>query len=269
MSKRREIATGRRLLLVCATALAGALGACAQVRAFDPAAIFTPATAGNGTAVAGAVEGALPVEDVEAPDLFATAEPGLWDGRPSLGGVWVAHPDVDEPLRVRVRNQLNGQSVTGALFRRERDNPGPSLQVSSDAAAALDILAGAPTPLQVTALRKKAATDRDAAQPDRPTDKAGAGGLGTDPVVSAVAAPTETPERLFVQAGVFTAEENAARAVALLQNAGVSGSVVRSGAAGSPAWRVIAGPAATREQRDTTLEKVRAAGFDDAYPVSD
>ena len=42
-----------------------------------------------------------PKESVEAPDVFQVAEAGLWDGRPSLGGIWVAHPDVTQPERVR------------------------------------------------------------------------------------------------------------------------------------------------------------------------
>lgn len=93
--------------------------------------------------------------DVEAPDVFDVNEPGLWDGRPSLGGVWVAYPGVTDPQRVIIRNTENNKSVVGALFRRERDNPGPRLQVSSDAAAALEMLAGAPTKLSVIALRKE------------------------------------------------------------------------------------------------------------------
>jgi len=94
--------------------------------------------------------------DVESPEVFSTKEDGLWDGRPSLGGVWVAHPAVKDPERVMIVNESNGKSVIGALFRRERDNPGPKLQVSSDAAAALEMLAGAPTKLSVVALRRKA-----------------------------------------------------------------------------------------------------------------
>ncbi len=94
-------------------------------------------------------------QDVEAPDVFSATEAGLWDGRPSLGGIWVAHPDVDDPERVLIRNPDNGKFVVGALFRRERDIPGPRLQVSSDAAAALGILAGSPTELDVTALRRE------------------------------------------------------------------------------------------------------------------
>lgn len=97
----------------------------------------------------------LALGDVEAPDAFQVTEEGLWDGRPSLGGTWVAHPDVADPERVIVRNEENGQSVVGALFRRERANSGPALQVSSDAAEALGMLAGAPARLSVTALRRE------------------------------------------------------------------------------------------------------------------
>ena len=91
--------------------------------------------------------------EIEAPDVFYLEETGLWDGRPSLGGVWVAHPDVGDPERVLVTNQSNGQTVIGALFRRERDNPGPEIMVSSDAAAALNVIAGQPTEFTVVALR--------------------------------------------------------------------------------------------------------------------
>lgn len=94
-------------------------------------------------------------EDVEAPEVFSATEQGLWDGRPSLGGIWVAHPDVGEPERVIIRNASNGRSVVGALFRRERDVPGPMLQISSDAAAALGMVAGEPQELDVTALRRR------------------------------------------------------------------------------------------------------------------
>jgi rare lipoprotein A len=83
--------------------------------------------------------------DVEAPQVFSMEEPGLWDGRPSLGGVWIAHPGATDPERVLIRNSQTGASVVGALFRRERENPGPRFQISSEAANALGILPGAPT----------------------------------------------------------------------------------------------------------------------------
>lgn len=92
--------------------------------------------------------------DVEAPKVFSMTDKALWDGRPSLGGVWVAHSSVKDPERVIIRNPANGKSVIGALFRREIDNPGPSLQLSSDAAEALGLLAGQPAAISVVALRR-------------------------------------------------------------------------------------------------------------------
>ncbi len=103
--------------------------------------------------------------DVEAPEVFQVTDQALWDGRPSLGGVWVASPDAKDPERVILRNPANGKFVIGALFRRERDNPGPKLQISSDAAAALGLLAGQPGKLNVTALRREEAA---APEPEKP-----------------------------------------------------------------------------------------------------
>ena len=108
----------------------------------------TTTSAGNGKVRAG-------VKDVERPDIFKVTEEALWDGRPSLGGIWVAHPDVKEPERAILINVKSGQRVAGALFRRERDNPGPRIQLSSDAAAALSILAGQPTEVTVLAVRQE------------------------------------------------------------------------------------------------------------------
>ncbi|WP_425300349.1 hypothetical protein [Pukyongiella litopenaei] len=134
---------GRVFGLVAAVALAG----CAQ-------GIGTGIGLGIGSGAGGAETAAgVPAGDVAAPEVFQATEAGLWDGRPSLGGIWVAHPDVTDPEKVLIRNAANGRSVTGALFRRERAMPGPRIQVSSEAAAELGMLAGAPVELGVTALR--------------------------------------------------------------------------------------------------------------------
>ncbi|WP_088623366.1 SPOR domain-containing protein [Oceanicola sp. 22II-s10i] len=126
--------------------------------------------------------------DVEAPDVFQVTEAGLWDGRPSLGGVWVAHPDVKEPERVLIRNTANDKFVIGALFRRERDNPGPRLQVSSDAAAALGILAGAPQNLNVTALRREEVQQPPEAMTSSLPPAEGVEEQTLDPIASAASA---------------------------------------------------------------------------------
>jgi cell division septation protein DedD len=138
------------LALVAATALTGCENA--QMPGF----LQSNDKAETASMDAGGVRGGRSVErDVEAPEVFNARDRGLWDGRPSLGGVWVAHPDVTAPERVIIRNQANGQFVIGALFKREREAPGPKFQVSSDAAAALDMLAGQPAELDVVALRRE------------------------------------------------------------------------------------------------------------------
>ena len=143
--------------ITCAILAAVTLAAC-EDGAFgrqgeDSAAAAVPANAPNQRVSAD--------RDIERPDLFEVTDRGLWDGRPSLGGVWVAHPDVGDPERVLVRNTETGETIIGALFRRERDNPGPALQVSSDAAEALGMLAGAPAPLYVVALRRQETEEAD------------------------------------------------------------------------------------------------------------
>lgn len=133
-----------------------------------------------GAGAATSARAAGPV-DVAAPEIFQVTGTGLWDGRPSLGGVWVAHPDATDPERVRIVNRANGQEVVGALFRRERDLPGPALQVSSDAAEALGMLAGAPAEVEVTALRRQEAPEPAQTEPAQ-----------IEPVQTEAAAPEAT-----------------------------------------------------------------------------
>lgn len=241
--------------------------------------------------------------DVEAPDAFQVTEAGLWDGRPSLGGVWVAHPDVTEPERVIIRNQTNGNFVIGALFRRERDNPGPSLQVSSDAADALGMLAGAPTTLQVTALRREEVAETPQAQPiadfEAPTDIAAAPIASTpldaprtpavDPIAGAAAAinaaeaaapaqrpeptpaPTQTASSLrkpFIQIGIFSVEANADGTADRMRGTGIVPTVLQQTSQGRTFWRVIVGPASSESERAELLRQVKAQGFEDAYFVT-
>lgn len=162
----------RAILLVSATAMiAGCQGDgspfAARPSGTEAKASGAPVDAPT-TAKPGATKSVKLVDrDVEAPEVFSVTDMALWDGRPSLGGVWVASPDAVDPERVILRNTANGKFVIGALFRRERDNPGPTLQISSDAAAALGLLAGQPGKISVTALRREEApvTAPDATKP--------------------------------------------------------------------------------------------------------
>lgn len=217
--------------------------------------------------------------DVEAPEVFRATDRGLWDGRPSLGGVWVAHPDATEPERVIIRNEDNTQFVIGALFRRERDNPGPVIQVSSDAAEALGMLAGAPATLNVTALRRQEVEDvaEDAVAPP---DAAGPVDLAAETVeTTALDAPTRdiaTPapsapsslDRPFVQIGIFSVAANAEDTAADLRDAGLVPLVREQTTAGKTFFRVVVGPSGSIDDRATVLAKVKEMGFEDAYFVA-
>lgn len=236
--------------------------------------------------------------DVEAPDVFQVTESGLWDGRPSLGGVWVAHGDVKEPERVIIRNTANSKFVIGALFKRERDNPGPRIQVSSDAAEALGMLAGAPAQLNVTALRREEAPVEQPA-PAPTEDLAAASTVETqalDPVAGAAAAIEEAeatpassttataataapapaqPARAasslakpFIQIGIFSVEENARNTATAMRQNGMVPTVLEQKSSGKRFWRVIVGPATSTSERSTLLKKVKGIGFEDAYAVT-
>ncbi len=153
MDKNSGFKTVRRMALV--SVVAGGLAACDEngqfalptAQAAAEAAEPLPANAPNQRVSA--------ERDIERPDIFEQSDRALWDGRPSLGGVWVAHPDVGDPERVLIRNTANGETIVGALFRRERLNPGPPFQISSDAADALGVLPGAPVEVYVVALRRE------------------------------------------------------------------------------------------------------------------
>ncbi|WP_373029591.1 SPOR domain-containing protein [Sulfitobacter sp.] len=227
--------------------------------------------------------------DVEAPDVFSVTDQGLWDGRPSLGGVWVAHPDVTDPERVIIRNEANEKFVIGALFRRERDLPGPNLQISSDAAAALNVLAGAPAPLNVTALRRQemGAPAEDSAPEATveapatvtetalaPVATAAAAAIEAAPATPAPATPAPAPTqpsnlaKPYVQIGIFSVEANADRSANQMRSAGMLPTIKRSEINGKAFWRVLVGPAATKTELTALLKSIKAEGFSDAYAVS-
>lgn len=274
------------------------MSACEDIRDFNFGAASGAQEDGDGAATAEAPDQKFIEQDVEAPDVFSANENALWDGRPSLGGVWVAHPDVGDPERVMIRNQENGKFVVGALFRRERDIPGPKLQLSSDAAQALDVLAGSPVELTVVALRKEripvSPPEPDvpaevAAAPDAPAEieetaldpiaAAGAAIEASDPTPAASAAPETTPtiestlpvSRLnapYIQVGIYNVERNAQAVANQMRSAGMVPALRETSTNGSPSWRVVVGPATSADERDELLAKIKAEGYSDAFPVN-
>jgi len=235
----------RRIALVC-VAVAG-LAACDENGEFalpsvgqssEPAPILA-ANAPNQTRTE---------RDIERPDIFAVNDRGIWDGRPSLGGVWVAHPDAQNPERVLIRNTETGREITGALFRRERENPGPLLQVSSDAADALGILPGAPTELNVVVLRREEVEVIAPPAAETPVDESA---TASEDVATVALAPAVTETAIAVdlppavEAATATIEQTAlAAADAVQDTASVATDVVDVSAVISPATAPIDGPRA-------------------------
>lgn len=232
--------------------------------------------------------------DVEAPEVFQVTDDALWDGRPSLGGVWVASPDATDPERVILRNPANGKFVIGALFRREAFNPGPKLQLSSDAAEALGLLAGAPGKISVTALRREEApAEVDASKPildanvgietttlaadaaaaiDAAAPAAAAPSASAPAAAPATAKPALKPGPAIpvvsgkqggtLQIGIFSVEDNANRAAATLKKSGIDATVRKESTQGKTWWSVTAKGAGDRA---AFLAKVKGLGFKDAY----
>jgi hypothetical protein len=233
--------------------------------------------------------------DVEAPNIVNISEAGLWDGQPSLGGIWVAHPDAKDPEKVIIRNLENKKFVIGAIFRREREFSGPSLQLSSDAADALGISAGQPTNLSVIALRRKsipaetpkAETSENQVLEERldpiqqmvnwafrqfSTRNYGKTDDTDETVIAAVDVPTpapnpRSPSKPYLQIGIFSVEANARGTVSSLTAKGLSASMSRLTLNNKPFWRVIVGPASTTANMSEMIKIVKAAGFADAYAV--
>ncbi|MCV6824894.1 MULTISPECIES: SPOR domain-containing protein [Halocynthiibacter] len=244
--------------------------------------------------------GAKVVEkDVEAPEVFSVQEVGLWDGRPSLGGIWVAHPTAVDPERVMIRNEANGQSVIGALFRKERETPGPKLQVSSEAAEAIGMIAGSPQELSVVAMRRKEIVVEPAPAPveaEKATSDAPIEGdvapiaaneveqTTLDPIASAAAAldavedagkPTNVASAAdssgksqYIQIGIFSVEANANSVADQMRKAGATPKITTFSNEEKQYWRVIVGPVSSAAEKDALKKKVVGMGYSDAFFVN-
>lgn len=263
-------------IILLMTAAAGMLTACVG-------GLHTPSLSGSSSN--GATR--IVTRDIEAPDVFQTVTVAQWDGRPSLGGVWIAAPRIAEPERVIIRNPANGKFVIGTLFRRAA--AGDGMQLSSDAAQALDVKAATAVRLDVTALRR--ADGGAPINPSRPLLDS-AEGIGTGPadhvaaaslaaaqdaqrlqlpatpvlgdaraasVAPATAQPAKTHSGAPIQLGIFSLEANAQRARQLAAKAGLTADIKRETSQGKALWSVSARGSAA------DLAKVKALGFPDAY----
>ncbi|MGE4610485.1 MAG: SPOR domain-containing protein [Paracoccaceae bacterium] len=242
--------------------------------------------------------------DVTVPEAFSIKDMALWDGRPTFGGVWIAYPDIDQPERVRIRNDATGKDVIGALYKRERDFPGPKIELSADAAAALGVLAGAPVELTIVALRRKTIvveiipepdpeiTDqelnmstpvrRQIIETDTPSeeDESVTQASPPDPIVIPAAIPiiaTEIEEttlpsvqttangpETYLQVATLQNRARAEEVVAKLITAGLQAEIRERQTETKILYRIIVGPAFSAEALEIMLSVVKELGFKDA-----
>jgi cell division septation protein DedD len=166
---------------------------------------------------------------------------------------------------VIIRNRTNGQFVIGALFRRERETPGPRVQVSSDAAEALGILAGAPTELNVTALRRESApgAGTPAAATSEPGFSAESEGLAQPASVQTMSLePAGTAQADPLAAAASAIESAEARATAQVDDRPAQATPVAAPAASDlDRPYVQLGIFSVQDNATRTADRMRASGI--------
>ncbi len=151
-----------------------------------------------------------------------------------MNGMTGAHPTLPLPAWVRVTNLENGRSVVVRLNDRGPFSKNRIIDLSRAAAEQLDMIRAGTAKVEVRSL------------------------ASGDP--SPVAAG---PAQYFAQAGAFGDRENAEALAVRLRAAGIEGvSVAEAVVDGRPVFRVRAGPAASLDEFDALIERLRVAGAD-------
>ncbi len=168
--------------------------------------------------------------------------PGFHSARTSNGepynmyAMTAAHKTLPLPSYVQVTNLRNGRSVVVRVNDRGPFKDGRIIDLSYTAAAKLDILHDGTAFVEVRAITP------EAPQP----------------------APASATA-LFVQAGAFAAEANAARLQQQLRSHGIDKTFVRQDdVGGKPMYRVRVGPIPSVREFDRIIARLRSLGIADA-----
>ena len=154
-----------------------------------------------------------------------------------------AHKTLPLPAYVQVTNLQNGRSVTVRVNDRGPFKDGRIIDLSYTAASKLGILKSGTAFVEV-----RAVTAREQAE---------------NPAVAPAAA-------LFVQAGAFATEANAAKLVGQLRAQGVTNANVRADPVnGQTLYRVRVGPIPTVQEFDRVLARLKKLGIADARLAAD
>ena len=207
--------------------------------------------------------------DVEAPEIFNAEGLAYWDGQSSLGGVWITHPNIDQPTRVLIKDKYGNSSVIGAIFNRSSDIDEKRMLLSSEAAASLGVKKNENRIITVTALRalktiesSKNITESDNIKTGATSDKT----VETESMNSQNASAIDLAKP-YIQVGIFSIEQNARNTAEVMHQLNIKPTVKKQTSRNKSFWRVIVGPAGNINERSTLLQKVKAVGFGDAYAV--
>ncbi|NLG75782.1 MAG: septal ring lytic transglycosylase RlpA family protein [Xanthomonadaceae bacterium] len=154
-----------------------------------------------------------------------------------------AHKTLPLPCYVQVTNLKNGKSVVVRVNDRGPFKEGRIIDLSYTAAAKLDMLTDGTTFVEVRALTPEAS----------PSD-----------------APVAATSGIFVQAGAFSSEANAATLLERLRAHGVQNGFVRKdNVEGRTLYRVRVGPLPSVGEFDRIVSKLKSLGVTDARLASD
>lgn len=190
----------------------------------------------------------------EKPEILDISTSVVWDGKQTLGGNWVSHPDINSPEKVLIKNTSNGKSVVGAIFQQTRNLNKGLAAISSDAAKTLSIAKNDETKLQIVAIKvienfKENTNDTSKSLEKKSTSS------------SQLTKP-------FIQVGIFGVEKNAIKTEEQMSKLDLPVNTFAFKIKGKTYWRVVAGPTITFENRGNMLKTIKSAGFTDAYFVS-
>ena len=190
----------------------------------------------------------------EKPEILDISTSVVWDGKQTLGGNWVSHPDINSPEKVLIKNTSNGKSVVGAIFQQTRILNKGLAAISSDAAKTLSIAKNDETKLQIVAI-KVIENSNDNAE-------------GTSTNVEKKPTSNAKLTKPFIQVGIFGVENNAIKTGNQMSKLGLQTNTFDFKIKEKTYWRVVAGPATTLENKDNMLNTIKSAGFTDAFFVS-
>lgn len=190
----------------------------------------------------------------EKPEILDISTSVVWDGKQTLGGNWVSHPDINSPEKVLIKNTSNGKSVVGAIFQQTRNLNKGLAAISSDAAKTLSIAKNDETKLQIVAIKvienfKENTNDTSKSLEKKSTSS------------SQLTKP-------YIQVGLFGVEKNAIKTGEQMSKLDLPVNTFAFKIKEKTYWRVVAGPTITFENRGNMLKTIKSAGFTDAYFVS-